>query len=207
MGAPAFFPQSPDSLRCRAPFYFSCYYLSQTPLTTDPHPPLQKTIDVGKECCSGSSCGAAEGCGRAGGTWPLHSVLLSLMLAGGGYRWMRDWPNKERSFTNIHVTSLMLFIHFHIVLQSNAKQCRDSIISHSKAWITSGFCKRVLMKTLLCVHSWCIRVRRALLSASGRLISLIAARRRPSTRRPRGIATETQSNENYYTRYLKNFWK
>lgn len=72
------------------------------------------------------------------------------MLAGGGYRWMRDWPNKERSFTNIHVTSLMLFIHFHIVLQSNAKQCRDSIISHSKAWITSGFCKRVLMKTLLC---------------------------------------------------------
>lgn len=116
------------------------------------------------------------------------------------------WPNKERSFTNIHVTSLMLFIHFHIVLQSNAKQCRDSIISHSKAWITSGFCKRVLMKTLLCVHSWCIRVRRALLSASGRLISLIAARRRPSTRRPRGIATETQSNENY-TWYLKYFWK
>lgn len=193
MGAPAFFPQSPDSLRCRAPFYFSCYYLSR-PQT--PTPPAKNY-----RCREGVllwlipwSCWRVWTNGRHV-TSPLCAA--SLMLAGGGYRWMRDWPNKEKSFTNIHVTSLMLFIHFHIVLQSNAKQCRDSIVSHSKAWITSGFCKRVLMKTLLCVHSWCIRVWRRLLSASGRLISLIAARRRPSTRRPRGIAAETQSDENY----------
>lgn len=36
VGAPAFFPQSPDSLRCRAPFYFSCYYLSRPQTPTPP---------------------------------------------------------------------------------------------------------------------------------------------------------------------------
>lgn len=109
--------------------------------------------------------------------------------------------NKERRVAGRHVTILMRpllgFIHFHVVVfQLNAKLCTRSITSHSKARKESGFCKRVLMKTLLCVHVFthtrgCVCVcQRAccLLSASERLISLIAARRTPSTRRLHGKA-------------------
>lgn len=61
------------------------------------------------------------------------------------------------------------------------------------------FCKRVLMKTLLCafLYPYVYENVCSLLSASERQISLIEAHRRPSTPRPRGIAAETHNK--YYS--------
>lgn len=72
------------------------------------------------------------------------------------------------------------------------------------------------MKTLLCVHLFmhmCVCVyqsARSLLSASERLISLIEARRRPSTPRPRGIAAETHKQKGEWViiilKYLRRIY-
>lgn len=123
------------------------------------------------------------------------------MLVGGGHRWKWDCQNKERSSTNFQCYILDAypfdFIHFHIgILQSNAKLCTYSIISHSKAWGK----KKVLQKSSyedsclcisLCICMCVYQSLGSLLIASERLTSLIEAHRRPSTPRPRGIPAET----------------
>lgn len=83
-------------------------------------------------------------------------------VGGGG----SEIGQKERSFTNFQVTSLMLypldFIHFHIVLQSDAKQCYMFNHPSFQGLDMKRVCKRVLIKTLSCVQVFmhmCLRAR------------------------------------------------
>lgn len=84
-------------------------------------------------------------------------VRIGTALSDVGSRWVRWWKrdrqNQERSFNWRFST---WFPHFHIVnLQSDAKLCAYSIRSHSKG--LEKPCKRVLIKTLVCI-SLCIYV-------------------------------------------------
>lgn len=195
-GAAAFFPQSPDSLRCWALFYLSRFiWFKHHQL----HPP-KKNRCMGKRVLLWLVLGADGGCGLEadGQSWEARRC------GGGGGGGGSKIAHVRRWALLIFMLHLRCFsIWFHSFPYGFTVKCKAEYIFHQqsfqgldKKWILqkssyedSAVCAFLYAYMCVCVcvyQSVCF-----LLRASERLISLIEAHRRPSTPRPRGIAADT----------------